>query len=138
MYNMVYLEIANKIIELMKANTNYSTIKHYDTNYFGDMKQAIYPACSVVMTGKSPVEFFDDGKIYWNLDYTVSINMKGAKAQVEKAYTYDEAFEQMVKTNKTLGGLCVDSKIYGSSIDVTKDGQIMTILQINYGVEVIL
>jgi hypothetical protein len=136
----MYKELISTLIELMKENTSFQEIKQYDTNYFDDKKQTVFPVCSIVATSKQLLKRQElDGKCWYAINFKIIYYTKGAKAQIDKAYSFDEAFTQLINQNYTIKGLATDSEVQSSQIDVNVSGnQIITTCEITLTVTVVV
>lgn len=110
----MYKEIVQKIIDLLKVDTNLlqpSVIREY---YFGRPTKMRFPCIYVEFEG-GPISSMGIGGATKRYDhnYRVTVAHRLTKENVAEKFVYDkaEAVEANIKTNKTLDGLVTSAVV---------------------------
>ncbi|MBA2858296.1 hypothetical protein HNP93_000997 [Methanococcus maripaludis] len=130
--------IATPILTAIQNNENFSEIKSYEDHLLKDEHKYSFPYCVAYREHKDKIKDLDDGKQHWAYSIRVIFGFKSLESEQEKAETFDEYFENLVKSDPTFGRKFIASTTTGSNIYSEVSGANMfTYLEINLTAEVI-
>lgn len=105
---MVYKEIVEKVIELLKADSSLSEPEKVAKYYFGaPIGSTVYPYCYVQFVRKSATGISEITRFLYGLTFEIGFVDRNVDQDVAERSVYDklERAEEVLDSNPTLDGL---------------------------------
>jgi len=99
------LEIADKLIELMKADPAFSKVEKWETNIPDEENQKGVQnvICTVIKPHTEQIKEYGDGRFGKTFLYDIVFSWKSTQYKIHEMYEFEDAFNEIIKNNRTLG-----------------------------------